>query len=82
MFEPDTKAAIRDAIRDFGPGVIAVLVRNIDGQNMEHPQFPLDPAREVVARCRRARHGMEIHPAGCRSEAVPSLCFVTILSAY
>lgn len=54
MFEPDTKAAIRDSIRNLGPGVIGVSVRNIDDQNMEHPQFLLDPAREVVANCRSA----------------------------
>ncbi len=54
MFEPDTKAAIRDSIRNLDPGVIGVSVRNIDDQNMDHPQFLLDPAREVVATCRSA----------------------------
>ena len=39
-------------------------------------------AMAATAECRRARHRMEIHPAGCRPEAVPSLCFVLSLSVY
>ena len=54
MFETDPKASIRDSIRDLGPGVIGVSVRNIDDQDMEHPRFLLSAAREVVATCRSA----------------------------
>jgi radical SAM superfamily enzyme YgiQ (UPF0313 family) len=52
MFEGDPKLGIRNSIEDFRPNVIGISVRNIDDQNMPHPQFLLDPVREVIASCR------------------------------
>jgi radical SAM superfamily enzyme YgiQ (UPF0313 family) len=52
MFEGDPKSSIRKSIVDFRPNVIGISVRNIDDQNMPHPQFLLAPVREVIASCR------------------------------
>ncbi|MGB9486720.1 MAG: radical SAM protein [Terriglobia bacterium] len=52
MFEGDPKLGIRNSIEDFRPDVIGISVRNIDDQNMPHPQFLLAPVREIIASCR------------------------------
>ena len=52
MFEGDPKSGIRRSIVDFRPNIIGISVRNIDDQNMPHPQFLLAPVREIIARCR------------------------------
>ncbi len=51
MFEGDTEAVIRERIKDLRPQAIGISVRNIDDQNMDAPQFLLQPARRVVAIC-------------------------------
>ena len=48
----DPIAALTEAIHEFVPDVIGISVRNIDDQNMEHPQFLLEEVREVIASCR------------------------------
>jgi radical SAM superfamily enzyme YgiQ (UPF0313 family) len=48
----DPAAAIKDTIREFGPDVIGISVRNIDDQSMYDTQFLLDEVREVIAACR------------------------------
>ena len=52
MFEGDPMLGIRNSIEDFRPNVIGISVRNIDDQNMPHPQFLLAPVREIIASCR------------------------------
>jgi radical SAM superfamily enzyme YgiQ (UPF0313 family) len=52
MFEGDPRLGIRNSLEDFRPNVIGISVRNIDDQNMPHPQFLLAPVREVIASCR------------------------------
>src|SRR5208337_3628497 len=52
MFEGDPKLGIRNFIEDFRPNVIGISVRNIDDQNMPHPQFLLAPVKEIIASCR------------------------------
>ena len=52
MFEGDPMLGIRNSIEDFRPDVIGISVRNIDDQNMPHPQFLLAPVREIIASCR------------------------------
>jgi radical SAM superfamily enzyme YgiQ (UPF0313 family) len=52
MFEGDPTLGIRTSIEDFRPNVIGISVRNIDDQNMLHPQFLLAPVKEIVASCR------------------------------
>ena len=52
MFEGDPKSGIRRSIVDFRPNIIGISVRNIDDQNMPHPQFLLAPVREIIASCR------------------------------
>ena len=52
MAEKDTALVLKEAIEEFRPDLIGISVRNIDDQNMEHPRFLLDPAKEIVARCR------------------------------
>jgi radical SAM superfamily enzyme YgiQ (UPF0313 family) len=52
MFEGDPMLGIRNSIEDFRPDVIGISVRNIDDQNMPHPQLLFAPVREVIASCR------------------------------
>jgi radical SAM superfamily enzyme YgiQ (UPF0313 family) len=52
MFEGDPKLGISNSIEDFRPNFIGISVRNIDDQNMPHPQFLLAPVREIIASCR------------------------------
>jgi radical SAM superfamily enzyme YgiQ (UPF0313 family) len=52
MFEADPESSIIASMEDFRPHVIGISIRNIDNQNMQEPQFLLDPAKEVVATCR------------------------------
>jgi radical SAM superfamily enzyme YgiQ (UPF0313 family) len=52
MFEGDPMLGIRNSIEDFRPNVIGISVRNIDDQNMPHPQFLLAPVKEIIANCR------------------------------
>ena len=50
--EADARAATRQAIDSFRPGVIGIAVRNIDDQCMQSPRFLLDQVAAVVAACR------------------------------
>jgi radical SAM superfamily enzyme YgiQ (UPF0313 family) len=52
MFEGDPMLGIGNSIEDFRPNLIGISVRNIDDQNMPHPQFLLAPVREIIASCR------------------------------
>ena len=52
MFQENPESGIRNSIRDLRPNVIGISVRNIDDQNMLHPQFLLAPVREIIASCR------------------------------
>ena len=52
MFEGDPMLGIRNSIQDFRPDVIGISVRNIDDQNLPHPQFLLAPVGEIIASCR------------------------------
>lgn len=48
----DAGQTLEDAVRDFGPDVIGISVRNIDDQLMRGGRFLLEPVRGIVARCR------------------------------
>jgi radical SAM superfamily enzyme YgiQ (UPF0313 family) len=50
----DPLAAIRQAIGEFRPEVIALSIRNVDDQSMQDNKFLLEPVREIVAVCRAA----------------------------
>jgi radical SAM superfamily enzyme YgiQ (UPF0313 family) len=52
MFEGDPMSGIKNSIEDLRPNVIGISVRNIDDQNMPHPQFLLAPVKEIIASCR------------------------------
>ncbi len=73
--EKDTRSVLRETIEGFRPDIIGISVRNIDDQNMEHPKFLLEKARQIVARCRslsRAKivlggAGYSIFPEGALS---------------
>jgi radical SAM superfamily enzyme YgiQ (UPF0313 family) len=52
MFEGDPGLSVRNTVESFRPHVIGISVRNVDDQNMLHPQFLLAPVREIVATCR------------------------------
>ena len=52
MSVSDIRSVIKKAIEGFQPDVIGISVRNIDDQNMEHPQFLLDQVKAVIADCR------------------------------
>ena len=52
MSVSDTWLVIKEAMEKFQPDVIGISVRNIDDQNMEHPQFLLDQVKAVIADCR------------------------------
>ena len=47
-------AAVRQAIAQFQPEVIALSIRNVDDQSMQDTKFLLEPVRDVVAVCRAA----------------------------
>ena len=49
---PHPPAAVRRAIEEFQPEVIALSVRNVDDQSMQDTKFLLQPVREMVAACR------------------------------
>ena len=49
---PAPVAAIRQAIGEFQPGVIALSIRNVNDQSMQDTKFLLEPVRDVVAACR------------------------------
>ena len=50
----DPLAAVRQAIGQFQPEVIALSIRNVDDQSMQDTKFLLEPVRDVVAACRAA----------------------------
>jgi radical SAM superfamily enzyme YgiQ (UPF0313 family) len=50
----DAGDAIRRAVEDFRPEIIGISIRNIDDQNMKHPRFLLERAKEAVSCCRNA----------------------------
>ena len=50
----DPLMAVRQAIGEFQPEVIALSIRNVDDQSMQDTKFLLEPVREVVAACRAA----------------------------
>ena len=52
MFEGDPMLSVRNTVENFRPHAVGISVRNIDDQNMLHPQFLLAPLREMVANCR------------------------------
>ena len=47
-------AAVRQAITQVQPEVIALSIRNVDDQSMQETKFLLEPVRNVVAACRAA----------------------------
>ena len=49
----DPRAAVADAIKEFGPEVIGISIRNVDDQTSAAPRFLLDGAKELVAICKR-----------------------------
>ena len=51
---PEPVAAVRQAIAEFQPEVIALSIRNVDDQSMQDTKFLLEPVRDVVAACRAA----------------------------
>lgn len=73
--EKNTRSVLQDTIEGFRPDIIGISVRNIDDQNMEHPKFLLEKAREIVARCRNLSRakivlggaGYSIFPEGALS---------------
>ena len=54
LSEGDAGAAVRQAVADGSPDVIGVSVRNIDNQDIETPEFLVEPVQELVATCRAA----------------------------
>ena len=54
MAATDSLAAVRQAIEEFRPEVIALSIRNVDDQSMQDTKFLLEPVRDVVAACRAA----------------------------
>ena len=54
MFEADWREGLQRVIRDFGPDVIGLSVRNVDDQDIRNPHLLLEESREVAAACRRA----------------------------
>ncbi|TET32925.1 MAG: radical SAM protein [Planctomycetota bacterium] len=54
QLEENPRAAIRRAVKDLGPEVIGISVRNIDDQNRQGPAFFLPDVKEVVDICREA----------------------------
>jgi radical SAM superfamily enzyme YgiQ (UPF0313 family) len=52
MAKEDAQAVIRETMEGFRPDVIGISVRNIDDQDMENPDFLLEPVKKVVATCR------------------------------
>jgi radical SAM superfamily enzyme YgiQ (UPF0313 family) len=64
LISKDPQAAVETAVRDFGPEVIGVSVRNIDDQKMRNPRFLLDQARETVEWCRGIRAPIVLGGAG------------------
>ncbi|MEI8373849.1 MAG: radical SAM protein [Planctomycetota bacterium] len=48
----DPLAAVRWAIGEFQPAVIALSIRNVDDQSMQDTKFLLEPVQDVVAACR------------------------------
>ena len=51
---PDPAAAVRQAITQFQPEVIALSIRNVNDQSMQDTKFLLEPVRDVVDACRAA----------------------------
>jgi radical SAM superfamily enzyme YgiQ (UPF0313 family) len=49
----DPRAAVADAIKEFGPEVTGISIRNVDDQTSAAPRFLLDGAKELVAICKR-----------------------------
>ena len=52
MSVSNIRLVVKEAVEGFQPDVIGISVRNIDDQNMEHPQFLLDQVKAVIADCR------------------------------
>jgi radical SAM superfamily enzyme YgiQ (UPF0313 family) len=48
----NVQEVIKKAIEGFSPDVVGISVRNIDDQDMENPDFLLEPVKEVIATCR------------------------------
>jgi len=54
MTGADHRISLSKEIRNYGPEVIGISVRNIDDQHMDDPKFLLTPLKEVVRDCRDA----------------------------
>jgi radical SAM superfamily enzyme YgiQ (UPF0313 family) len=52
MDQQNVRTVLKDAVHGFQPEIIGISVRNIDDQCMEHPEFLLDPVKNIVADCR------------------------------
>lgn len=53
MTREDMAGAVTSAVRETGPEVIGISIRNIDDQRMDAPRFLLGQAKEAVSVCRR-----------------------------
>lgn len=52
MASADAGGLLEEAVRDFGPDVIGISVRNIDDQLMQGGRFLLEAVKETVALCK------------------------------
>jgi radical SAM superfamily enzyme YgiQ (UPF0313 family) len=52
MDQQNVRTVLKDAVHGFQPEIIGISVRNIDDQCMEHPEFLLDPVKDIVGDCR------------------------------
>lgn len=77
MSAGDPRSVIVGAIREQGPDVIGISVRNIDDQCMQQPRFLLDQVRGVVAACRASSQApLVLGGAGYSIFPAPALAYL------
>ncbi len=52
MFSEDGAGDVEDAVREFGPDLVGLSIRNLDNQSSVNPVWNLPAVREIVARVR------------------------------
>ncbi len=52
MTEDDFHGIIAKTMAGFSPDVVGISVRNIDDQDMENPNFLLEPVKKIIEGCR------------------------------
>jgi radical SAM superfamily enzyme YgiQ (UPF0313 family) len=73
MGQTDIDSQVTGNIKDFGPDVIGISIRNVDDQNMKKPIFFLPAIRHIVDLC-KSSSGSPVVAGGAGYSIFPDSC--------